>query len=162
METANSIIKDALQEILVQANEQPVQSVDFTTGVRYLNRLMSTWASQGLPLGYTKVANASDPITVPDGAIEGIVYNLALRLAPQYDIVPSQDLRINAREGLDAIRKIAVRRTPTRYPCTLPIGSGNEKDDTYNNYHYYPCPDEEILTEQEGSILLESNTNNGE
>lgn len=159
METANSVIKDALQEILVQANEQPVQSVDFTTAVRYLNRMMAAWAANGLPLGYTKVANAADPITVPDGAIEGIVFNLALRLSTQYDIQFAPELKSNAAEGLKTIRRIAVTRKATPLPCTLPIGSGNEQDSWYRYTHFYPCHEDEVLTEGEGSILLESNTN---
>ena len=63
-----------------------VQSVDFQNGVRYLNRMMGAWDAQGLALGYTKVSNPADPITVPDGALEGMVFNLAVRLAKQYDI----------------------------------------------------------------------------
>jgi hypothetical protein len=46
-------------------------------------------------------------------------------------------------------------------PCTLPIGSGNEQENTFNNQHFYACPSDEIATEQGGSILLESDTNNG-
>lgn len=159
METANSIVRDALSEILVQPAEQPVQSVDFQTGVRYLNRMMASWDAQGLSLGYTVVNNAADAITVPDGAISGIVYNLALKLAPQYDIPINPELRANALDGLDAIRNLSVTTQPTSYPCTLPIGSGNEWDGSYVDFHHYPCPEEEMLTEREGSILLESNTN---
>lgn len=159
METASSLIGDAFAEILVQANEQELQSVDFQNGVRYLNRMMSSWASSGLALGYSKVSKASDIITVPEGALEGMVFNLALRLAPQYDIPINPLLRENARRGLNSVRKIAVKRSPTPYPCTLPVGSGNEHSGSYNNNHFYPCQEDEVLTEQEGAILLESNTN---
>lgn len=158
METAQSLITDAFAEILLQPNEQPIQSVDFQTGIRYLNRMMNAWAASGLNLGYTIVAKASDPITVPDGAIDGMIKNLALSLGPQFDMPISPDLRKSASDGLKAIRRIAVKQRTTLYPCTLPIGSGNEKDQGYGDYHYYPCPDEEILTEREGAILLESNT----
>ena len=40
METAQQVINDALQEILVQASEQPIQTVDFQTARRYLNSMM--------------------------------------------------------------------------------------------------------------------------
>lgn len=127
METASDIVKDALQEILVQASEQSVQAVDFQTGIRYLNRMMLSFESPGgIRLGYTEVSNAADLITVPNGAIEGIIFNLALRLAPSYDITPSIDLKRNARTGLDAMRKLGLVFRETKFPDTLPIGSGNE------------------------------------
>lgn len=159
METAASVISDALEDILVQAAEQPLLAVDFQKGRRVLNRMMDEFAAQGLNLGYTKVTEPTDPITVPDGAISGIIANLAKKLLPSYDMPVTAELLLSAKEGLDAIRNIAVDIEPTQYPCTLPIGSGNEHNNAFNTNHFYTCPEDEILTEQEGSILLESNTN---
>lgn len=158
METAESVINDALQELLVQASEQELQTVDFQTGRRYLNRMMTTTPFN--LLGFTTVTNPSDAITVPDGAIEGLVFNLARRLLTTYDVALTPELLQSARDGLSEIRKIAVVVKPTSFPCTLPIGSGNEQENTFNNQRFYACPDDELLAEQGGSILLESDTNN--
>ena len=158
METATSIVTSALEEIHEAANEQPIQTVDFNRAVLYLNRMMAALSVDGISLGYTVVTSAASEITVPAGAIEGMVFNLALKLAPTYDIAISQDLRVNAANGLKSMRKIAVVVKPTSFPCTLPIGSGNEQENTFNNNHFYGCPADELLTEQEGSILLESGT----
>ncbi len=157
METAQTVINDALQEILVQASEQPIQTVDFQTARRYLNRMMNTVPFVGL--GYTQVTNPSDLVTIPDAALEGVIFNLAKRLLSSYDMPLTAELALSAKEGLDEIRRLTVNVLPSQMPCTLPVGSGNEGDYTYNNYHYYPCSDDEILTEQGGSILLESDTN---
>ena len=159
METAETVINDALQEIMVQASEQPIQAVDFQTARRYLNRMMTSFDAQGISLGYTTVTNPSDLITVPDGALEGVIFNLAKRLLATYDVPLSAELALNAKEGLDAMRALAVEIQPSQFPCTLPIGSGNESDGNWNDYHFYPCPEDEILTEQGGSILLETDTN---
>jgi len=156
METAESVINDALQEILVQASEQALQTVDFQTGRRYLNRMMTTTPYN--LLGFTTVTNPSDAITIPDGAIEGVIFNLAKRLLTSYDMSLTAELLQSARDGLAEIRKIAIVVKPTSFPCTLPIGSGNEQENTFNNQHFYPCPDDELLAEQGGSILLESDT----
>ena len=156
METAQSIIDDSLQAILVQASEQPIEPVDFQTARRYLNRMMATTPYNNL--GYTIVTQPSDPITVADGAIEGIVFNLAVKMLATYDMPLTAELNQNAKDGLQEIRRIAVTVQPTAFPCTLPIGSGNEQENTFNNNHFYPCPDNELLTEREGAILLESNT----
>ena len=78
METAQSIIDDSLQAILVQASEQSIEPVDFQAARRYLNRMMATTPYNNL--GYTIVTQPNDPITVADGAIEGIVFNLAVKM----------------------------------------------------------------------------------
>ncbi|MBL4622910.1 MAG: hypothetical protein JKY89_10970 [Immundisolibacteraceae bacterium] len=158
METAETVIKDVLQEILVQASEQDIQSVDFQTAKRYMNRMMASFAASGISLGYTKVINPTDPITIPDGAIEGLIFNLAMRLVTSYDIPVAGTLAVSAREGKNAMRKLSITVRPTSMPCTLPIGSGNEGENTFNNNHFYGCPESEVLTEQGGSILLEDGT----
>ena len=154
METAQSVINDALQELLVQASEQPIQAVDFQSGKRYLNRMMASLDAQGISLGYTVVSLPDDVVTVPDGAIEGIIFNLAIRLATSYNVPVGQGLAISARDGLNAMRNLSVFIQPTQFPCTLPIGSGNEYEYD-DSYRFYPCVEDELLTETGGSILLE-------
>ena len=41
MATAGEIVRDALSELTVQAQEQTVPAVDLNTGIRYLNDLMT-------------------------------------------------------------------------------------------------------------------------
>jgi len=156
METAQEVINDSLQEMLVQASEQPIEAVDFQTARRYLNRMMALTPYNGL--GFTNITNPDDLMTVPDGALMGIVKNLTIYLLSTFDMPATTELMATAREGLQEIRRIAVTVQPTAFPCTLPIGSGNEQENTFNNQHFYPCPDNELLTEREGAILLESDT----
>jgi len=157
METANSIIKDALQEILVQQAEQPVQPDDFQTAKRYLNRMMN--GTPFLGLGYTKVTLPSDPITIPDEAVEGVVFNLAKRLLTVYDAPLTPTLAEAASNGLKNIRRITVNIRPSIMPCTMPLGSGNDYDNSNSLDKFYSCPEDRILNEQGGAILQESGTN---
>jgi hypothetical protein len=157
METAEAIIFDALQEIGEQASEQPIQTVDFQTGRRYLNRMMNTVPFVGL--GFTKITEPSEFVTIPDAAIEGVMFNLAKRLLSTYDIPLTSELSLSAREGMNEIRRLTVKVKPTAFPCTLPIGRGNERYNSFANQHFYSCPADEVLTEQGGSILTETNTN---
>ena len=156
METAQELIDDSLQAIVVQASEQPIQPVDFQTARRYLNRMMATTPYTGL--GYTVVTLPNDLITIPDAALEGVMFNLAVKLLATYDMPLTAELALNAKNGIKEIRRITVTTQTTSFPCTLPIGSGNEQENTFNNQHFYACPDDEILTEQGGSILQESDT----
>tara|TARA_R110002012_G_scaffold60196_1_gene157377 strand:+ start:128 stop:589 length:462 start_codon:yes stop_codon:yes gene_type:complete len=151
METAKDIINDSLQEMLVQAAEQPIEAVDFQTARRYLNRMMSMTPYNGL--GYTQVTNPGDLMTVPDGALMGIVKNLTIYLLSTYDMPITSELMSTANEGLNEIRKLSVKIAPSSNPSALPQGSG----DGLNSQPLYSNLDNEILTETGGSILLESN-----
>lgn len=156
METAQQVINDALQEILVQAAEQPVQTVDFQAGRRYLNRMMATVPFNGL--GYTTVTNPLDLVTIPDAALEAVVFNLAKRLSTSYNIPLTASLEMSAKNGLSEVRRLTVNIEASEFPCTLPVGSGNENDISLGNTHFYANSSDVIEAEQGGSILLESDT----
>lgn len=157
-ETADTVIKDALQELLVQASEAPIEASEAQTAIRFMNRLMSRWSASGIDLGYTLVSSLGDAVTVPEGAYDGVVKNLAISLGPQYDVPISIDLRISAKEALNDIRAITFSIGATEYGDTTPIGSGNEGETTFDGGHFYPDLQDDILTETTGSIGLESET----
>ena len=160
MERASVIIKDILQEILVQASEQQVQAVDSNTTIRYMNRFMAEQDALGVSLGYTKITNPDDFVTLPDGALNALIFNVALRLATSFDIPPMATLAESARIGMSALRKLAVNIKPSTNPSTLPIGSGNEDESNdFQNSHFFPENPDSVATEGGGTIQLESETN---
>ena len=157
---AGDIVKDALTEITVLGAEAPVEPTDAQGAIRYMNRMMATLDAKGIDLGYTEVTSFADDITVPAGAIEGIVFLLATRLWTQYTEVGAplpQSLIISAKSGVDAMRVLAVTVGQTEYGDTLPIGSGNEGDGI-RTWHFYPDLQDDILAESTGSIGLEEST----
>ena len=154
METAESVINDALQEILVQASEQDLQTVDFQTGRRYLNRMMAT--SPYNLLGFTVVTDPSDDVTVVDEAIEGIIFNLARRLLSSYDMAATTELNMSANNGIKTIRRITTNIQPTQFSSTLPIGSGNDLINPVSDF--FPPSPAELLTEGDGVMILEGDT----
>ena len=157
MTTATVLIKKALQKILVQASEQPIESSEMSDAISELNDMMLELDADGIALGFTVITNPSDTITVPDGAIGGIASNLAIRLAPEYDEPISAGLFASAKSGMSAMRKLGVTIEQTSFGGTLPIGSGNEGD-TFDDYHFYDEIPDSALTETNGNILLEDET----
>ena len=155
-DTASSLISDALLEINVGGANEPLPASDMATAIRYLNRFMASLDSRGVSLGYTVVTSPSDAITIPDGALDGIMLNLAIKLAPQFQEVASAELIANAVDGMKAVYDIAVVGIPTVMPSTMPIGSGNEGN--VADDHFYPNSDDTILNESGGYINLESGT----
>ena len=156
-ETAGSLVTDALSEAFINASEQPTEAVDMSRGIRYLNRMMTELDSKGVALGYTVVSSPDDSITVPDGAINGMIFNLAMKLANSYGEQVSMDLREGADSGLDTLYQLGVTIEQTQYGGTTPVGSGNEGDQTNDN-HFYPEVTSDMLTETNGNILLEDET----
>jgi len=143
MSTAEDVVSDILQEITVQSPEQELPAVDFQTVVRYMNRFMASLDAMGTKLGYTNVSNPSDQITIPAGAEEGLVFNMALKVATTYDIAVSVDLAMKARDSLNVMNVIGNTPPKSSYPSNLPIGSGNYQN-TFNNFNFYDgcCEDD--------------------
>lgn len=159
-ETAGDIIKDALGEIVVLGAEAPLEAVDAQAGIRYLNRMMAAFDADGIDLGYTEVSKLSDIITIPAGAIAGAVSQLAVMLFAQFnqgEMIPA-DLVARALSGKNTMRNLAVNIGASEYPDTLPIGSGNEGDDTARDTHFYEDLESTILAETNGSVGLEDGT----
>ena len=159
MENANAIVTDALQELVVQASEAAIPQVEAQTAIRYMNRMMDRLASRGINLGYTKVNNLGDPVTVPDGAVSGVVTNLAVEIGGQYDVPISQGLANRAMAGMDAMIDISFTIIPTSFPDTAPKGSGNTGG-SFGTYQspFYPSSAADVLTEGGNAIELESGT----
>ena len=145
METAESVISDILSELTINAAEQSIQSVDFQTAVRYSNRFMAELDAMGTKLGWTDINNPSDPITIPAGAINGLIYNVALNLATTYDIMVGPELAMKARASLNVMNVIGNPPPKSHYPSNMPIGSG-DKQNTFNNFNFYDgcCEDDPV------------------
>jgi hypothetical protein len=156
-EQAGQIVDDALQEILVKAAEVPLEAAETATGLRYLNRMMAMLDARTITLGYTAVSSPSDDVTIPDGAIDGVISNLAIALAPQFKKPVSIELAERAKQGLQAMRLLSSGIGPAEFPDTLPIGSGNEGE-SFRSDRFYQDLEDNILAETNGSISLETNT----
>lgn len=159
MATVAQVAKASLQAILVQASEAPLEADEFQDFIFAMNNYMNSLAAKGVNLGYTAVSNLADEVTVPPGALTGIIANMAIQSVPYYGGVVTPELALTAREGMLAMRHLGQIITPTRLPSTLPIGSGNEDDQFGSGMHFYPETEPAILTEVNGPIALEVSTN---
>jgi len=145
-ETAQSLVNDILQELLINSAEQSIPAVDFETGVRYLNRWMFMQDADGVKLGYTEVINPNDLITVPAGAINGIIYNVALQLSTTYDVTVTPELAVKASQGLNVMIKLGSPLHGSKYTSNTPRGSGNYNN-TFSDFNFYDgCCEDDAAT----------------
>ena len=126
MATVQEVAKASLQRILVQASEAPLEADEYQDFIFAMNNYMSALEAEGVRLGYTTVYNLSDDVTVPQGALRGLIANLAVEVAPDYGGVVSPELIQQAVSGMKAMRQLGQRIKPTRNPSSLPLGSGNQ------------------------------------
>jgi len=158
MATVAQVAKASLQRILVQAAEAPLEADEYQDFIIAMNNYMLALDAQGIHLGYTAVSNLADEVTVPLGALRGVIANVAIEVAPDYGGVVSDALVMQAREGLQAMRMLGQTIGGTRMPSTLPIGSGNTDTGYGWSWNFYPDSEDSILAETIGTIALETST----
>lgn len=159
MATVAQVAAASLKRILVQGADAPFEADEYQDFIFALNNYMLALDADGITLGYTVVSDLGDQVTVPTGALRGIIANMAIEVAPDYNGQITPGLVQAAREGLRTMRLIGQTISPTSYPSTLPRGSGNRCDTSYAVSQYYSNATEaEILAETTGAIGLEDDT----
>ncbi len=150
MATVAQVAKAALQRILVQGSELKLESGEYQDFISSMNNYMFDLEARGVSLGYTKVSNLGDEVTVPDGALRGLISNMAIEVSPDYGGEISQGLALAAKNGMATMRRIGRAAMATSYPSTLPIGSGNWSGDAGFQSPFYPPLPGDILAETAG------------
>lgn len=136
MSTGTAIITDALQEIGATSVVSPASPESIEAGRKKLNSMMEMWLSRNIILGTVPLELAGDALNEPEDARNGIVSNLALRLAPSFSNgkqIVSPELRSNARADFLTIKSLygSVTIPDKVLSSTTPIGAGNSQDDGF-------------------------------
>ena len=159
MATVAQVATSSLQRILVQASEAPLQPDEYQDFIFSMNNYMAELDASGIQLGYTVVSDLGDDVTIPTGALRGLIANMAVEVAPDYNGIISAGLAKAARDGYNTMQLIGQSMGTSRYPSTLSIGSGNEDNNFGISTNFFPDQEASILAETTGSIGLEVNTN---
>ena len=158
MATVAQVVKASLQRILTQASEAPIEADEAQDFIFAMNNYMLSLDAMGVSLGYTEVSGLGDEVTIPTGALRGLIANMAVEVAPDYGGEVSAGLAVAAADGFKAMRRLGNIIVTSAYSSNLPIGSGNEWG-TRGTRHFYPNQEAHILAETTGAISLEVNTN---
>ncbi len=157
MASVAQVAKASLQQILVQDAESEFSAVEYQDYMFALNNYMLGLDAQGIALGFTEVSNLGDAVTIPIGALRGVIANMAIEMAPQFNATISPGLSKAATEGMDAMEKLGQTSPVTEFPRNLPRGSGNSMGSRRVS-NFYPDSEADILAETTGNIGLEENT----
>jgi hypothetical protein len=122
MAATQTIINRALRLLgMLDPNESP-EAVDTQTALEALNAMMARWEADGVSVGWTPVAAASDDLPAPVEAEEAIAYNLAVRLRPEYGVQLAPDVIATAQNGLSRLLADIGANTYARLAYDLPVG----------------------------------------
>lgn len=127
--TKRVLILSALREIGVAQRDVDVTADEFTEACRRLNRMMMSWDSQGIHVGFasSESTDLDDESGIPSVAEEAVVLGLAIRLAPQYgrEVLPAtKRLAASALQGLQAFK---TTPGPLVLKSGVPLGAGNTR-----------------------------------
>jgi len=125
--TVGKIVSDALVLLGVRIAESSITSAEAVDGLFTLNDMLAEWMIDGIDIGYEALDETTDKVIVIPGGIAAIKPNLAVYMAPEYSRVVSPALARRANSSKRALRS-SIRLRRTQYPDTLPIGSGNERN----------------------------------
>lgn len=146
MATVSEVVSAGLKSIIVLGADAELEATDAQDFIFAMNNFMADLEAKGVKLGYTQVSNLADTVTVPTGALRGLIANVAVEVAPDYGGVVSPALQQRAIDGLKTMRRLGVSLIRASMPSTLPTGSGND-----NRYlpsdHFYPDSEQAILSE---------------
>lgn len=117
------VINRALRIIKVLDAGESATGEDAAGAIEALNAMLTRWEANGLSMGWTNVSLPSDDLPVPDEAEEAIAYNLALRIAPEYGIVPGRDVQSMADRFLMDVRRDRMVTNPLRQVADSPLPS---------------------------------------
>jgi len=132
MSTGTAIIKRALQKIGANSVVAPADPESITLGLETLNSMLEMWLSDGIEIGFTPLEVPGDELNEPIDTRNGIICNLAIWLAPDFDNgknVVSQSLSSAAKRSKGRIKANYQRLSiPEKVvSSTLPVGSGNTR-----------------------------------
>lgn len=102
--TKRDIINQAFSELGKDADDISPES--YQSALRQLDAMMAQWALQGIRIGYIGGDGKGDidlDVNVPLWAVEGLYFNLAVRMAPGFGKTPSAQTLMGAKEGKDTL-----------------------------------------------------------
>ena len=158
--TKGEIIRDVFTEMGIASYEFDVSPEETVSAIRRLDTMMSEWEIRGLRLGYPQPSEADgsssdDESNVPAYALDAIITNLAIRLAPSYGKGLSPDTKTTARRALTVLYGRSAKPVEQQMNA-MPKGAGYKT--TENRWTSSP---EDPLATGDDNILDLGGTLNG-
>ncbi len=137
--TKGEIVTAALTEISIADFEFDATTDAGLEGVDRLNTMMAYWTSININISYNFAGAVGDDSGLPTSSYEGVIANLAVRLATSYGKQIPQQVLANAKAGLNALLSESAKPLE-RQLGMVPFGAGHKSvwDDWIIPSNKYP------------------------
>jgi len=105
MATNTQVIDQALGAIGVVTAGGTATTADAATGLIDLNNMMTQWEYSDKNFNWFVQDTAGDVAPIPDWALEGVIANLAVKMAATFLVPISGELALKASEGANMITR---------------------------------------------------------
>lgn len=126
MATALDIITGGFILLGIRTAESPLEANEAQDGLNSLNDMLNEWNLENIDIGFETVDDIDDEVFIDTGTEGAIKANLAVYMAPEYGRIVSDALAFRAKTGKKIVRG-SLNLRPLDFPDTLPVGSGNER-----------------------------------
>lgn len=124
MTTVAEFAKDVLGTLQVINPVQPVSKADMQTVIRFLNRFMTRLEANGTAVGWSNVSAPGDVLPVPLETELGLMYAVAMTLAPQYGVSVMPEVAAAAGNFMNEVRRDQAVATPIQPILDIPAPDG--------------------------------------
>jgi len=104
MATALILVRRALRLATVIASGETPPADQITDTISVLNSMLAEWKDAGIGLPDYSVANEAVTLTMGDGDVEAVAYQLAIRVMPEYGMEVSPTLAAMAEASMNRLR----------------------------------------------------------
>jgi hypothetical protein len=152
--TKGEIVHSALNEIGIADYDFDIAPEQTESAMRRLDSMMAEWSARGIKLYYpsSTSANGSSLDTdtnLPASALEAVITNLALRIAPSYGKIVFPETKSTAKNALDTLMIKTALPREMQLP-SMPKGQGYKT----NEYPFSRPPEQKTVVAVDERIDL--------
>ncbi|UOF77237.1 tail adaptor [Caudoviricetes sp.] len=136
--TKREIISAAFEEIGLASYIFDLQPEQLQSALRKLELMMATWAAKGIQVGYVLSINPSgseldSESNIVHDAIEAVVLNLSVKLAPSYGKAVPPELKVAAKQTYSVLLALTALPLEMQFPTGMIAGAGHKNGRVYLN-----------------------------
>ena len=136
MSIGTDIIKRALQKIGVYSVFQELEPESIEISRIVLNSMIQEWETKGIHIGAVPLQASGDELSELADCTDGVANNLSVRLASDFNKVPSRELKAQAIKDYKFIKAHyqAMEIPNKEVSSTTPMGAGNSRYRTNDTF----------------------------
>jgi hypothetical protein len=132
MATGGELVTGAYRKLGIKPADSDITGSEMKDGIETLNDMMFELENSGILFGYERINSPSEVARIPVGTENGVKATLAGYLAADLHKQITPTLAAQIAESRTNMLRILRGNITVKFPATLPIGSGNKCNGTFN------------------------------